>query len=186
MPGRRQRAREDTWGRLLAPARPACTPAPALRRSHFPDPPPTTLRHKRQPILLAAPGTLHRRRTADGVKRSLLDDGEDRGTLFRPGMPPLTQRGAMRVSPVPTSLRRTRTGGTRRLRVRIRRPQTSPRHDHRQASCSVTVPQTPPGSPRGGGWLITSEAHRKSFLQVKAFRKAMQPRPDPSGTPRPR
>jgi transposase len=39
-----QRAREDTWGRLLAPARPACTPAPALRRSHFPDPPPTTLR----------------------------------------------------------------------------------------------------------------------------------------------
>ena len=28
------------------------------------------------------------RRTADVVKRSLLDDGEDRGTLSRPGMPP--------------------------------------------------------------------------------------------------
>jgi transposase len=75
-------------GRLLAPARPACTPAPALRRSHFPDPPPTTLRQEKQPILLAAPGTPPRRRTADGVKRNLLDGGEDRGTLSRPGMPP--------------------------------------------------------------------------------------------------
>ena len=81
-------AREDTWGRLLAPARPARTPAPALRRSHFPDPPQTALRQESQPILLAALGTLHRRRTADDVKRSLLDDGEDRGTLSRPGMPP--------------------------------------------------------------------------------------------------
>ncbi len=42
--GRRQRAREDTWGRLLAPARPAPTPSPALRRSHVPDPPHPTLR----------------------------------------------------------------------------------------------------------------------------------------------
>jgi transposase len=42
--GQRKRAREDTWGRLLAPARPASTPAPALRRSHLPGPPPTTLR----------------------------------------------------------------------------------------------------------------------------------------------
>jgi hypothetical protein len=91
----RQRAREDTWGRLLAPARPAQTPLPALRRSHFPDPPPTTLRRQSQPILLVAPGTLRRRRTADVVKRSLLDDGEDRGTLSRPGMTLLTQRGAM-------------------------------------------------------------------------------------------
>jgi transposase len=42
VPGKR--AREDTWGRLLAPARPAHTPPPALRRSHFPDPPPASLR----------------------------------------------------------------------------------------------------------------------------------------------
>ena len=41
--GQRQRAREDTRGRLLAPARPAHTPLPALRRSHFPDPPSTSL-----------------------------------------------------------------------------------------------------------------------------------------------
>ena len=42
----------------------------------------------------------------------------------------------------------------------------------------MTVPQTPPGSPARGGWRITSEAHHESFLQVKAFRKAMQPRPE--------
>src|SRR5215471_1689088 len=94
MPGARQRAREDTWGRLLAPARPASAPLPALRRTHFPDPPPTTLRPESQPILLVAPGTLHRRRTADLVKRSLLDDGEDRGTLSRPGMTPLDTEGS--------------------------------------------------------------------------------------------
>jgi hypothetical protein len=95
MPGARQRAREDTWGRLLAPARPAQTPLPALRRSHFPDPPSTTLRQQSQPILLVVPGALHHRRTAAVVKRSLLDDGEDRHTLFGPGMTLLTQRGAM-------------------------------------------------------------------------------------------
>jgi len=33
---------EDTRGRLLALAWPACTPAPALQKSHFPDPPSTT------------------------------------------------------------------------------------------------------------------------------------------------
>jgi len=93
-PGKRNGPGRTPAGRLLAPARPACTPAPALRTSHFPDPPPTTLRRERQPILLAAPGTLRRRRTADVVKRTLLDDGEDRGTLSRPGMPPLKQRGA--------------------------------------------------------------------------------------------
>jgi len=53
-------------------------PAPALRRSHSPDPPPTTLRQQDQPILLVTPGTLRRRRTADVIKRRLLDDGEDR------------------------------------------------------------------------------------------------------------
>ena len=44
------RAREDTRGRLLTPARPAHTPTPALRRSHFPDPPPATLRQKACPF----------------------------------------------------------------------------------------------------------------------------------------
>jgi len=53
---------EDTWGRLLAPARPACTPAPALRRSHFPDPPLTTLRQQSQPIPLVAPRAFRYRR----------------------------------------------------------------------------------------------------------------------------
>ena len=57
------------------------------------------------------------------------------------------------------------------------RPQTSPRHDHRRASCSVTVPQTPPGSPVRRGRRITAEAYHESFLQVKAFWKAMRPRP---------
>ncbi len=57
-----------------------------LARSALPDPQPTSLRQESQPILLVAPGTLRRRRTADVVRRSLLDDGEDRGTLSRPGM----------------------------------------------------------------------------------------------------
>src|SRR5215470_4018781 len=74
-------AREDTWGRLLAPARPACTPVPALRRSHFPDPPPMTIRLDSHPILLRIPAAIHERRTTDVVKRTLLDDGEDRCTL---------------------------------------------------------------------------------------------------------
>src|SRR5580704_15569892 len=94
MPAARERARQDTWGRLLAPARPACTPAPALRRSHFPDPPPATLRQERQSILLVVPGALHQHRPAAAVKRSLLDDGEDRCTLSRPGMTPLDTEGS--------------------------------------------------------------------------------------------
>ena len=57
----------------------------------------------------------------------------------------------------------------RRLRAWIGRPQTSPRHDHRQGSCSVTVPQPPPGSPSRGGWRITAKAYHESFLQVKAL-----------------
>jgi hypothetical protein len=60
----RQRVREDTWGRLLAPARPACTPASALRRSHFPDPPLTTLRQPGQSLHLVVSAALHRRQTA--------------------------------------------------------------------------------------------------------------------------
>src|SRR5580704_4673412 len=89
MPAARERARQDTWGRLLAPTRPARTPAPALRRSHFPDPPPMTLRQNSQSILLVVPGALHQRRLAAAVKRSLLDDGEDRCTLSARGMAPL-------------------------------------------------------------------------------------------------
>lgn len=38
-PGQRQRFPEDTWGRLLAPARPTRTPSPAPWRSHSPDSP---------------------------------------------------------------------------------------------------------------------------------------------------
>jgi transposase len=71
--------------RALTPARPACTPAPALRRSHFPGPPSTTLCHQSQLILPVVPGALHPPRTAAAVKRSLLDDGQDRGMLTRPG-----------------------------------------------------------------------------------------------------
>src|SRR6266568_6905895 len=50
MRGPQRRAREDTRGRLLALAWPACTPAPALQRSHFPDPPPATLRRHAGPF----------------------------------------------------------------------------------------------------------------------------------------
>ncbi len=87
-PEQQERAREDTWGRLLAPARPTHTPTSTLRRSHFPDPPPTTLRQESQPILRAAPDALRQRRPAAVVKRSLLDDGEDRRTLSRAGNDP--------------------------------------------------------------------------------------------------
>src|SRR5437660_11204683 len=57
MRGPQRRAREDTRGRLLALAWPACAPAPALQRSHFPDPPPATLRQHADPLsrLLPAP-----------------------------------------------------------------------------------------------------------------------------------
>ena len=72
----------DTWGRLLARARPALTPVPALRRSHFPDPPSTTLRRLGQLIPLVLPAAFHHHRTAAAVKRTLLD-GEDRHTLLK-------------------------------------------------------------------------------------------------------
>jgi hypothetical protein len=39
------RAREGNRETTLTPARPAHIPTPALRTSHFPDPPPTSLRH---------------------------------------------------------------------------------------------------------------------------------------------
>jgi len=38
-----RRARQDTWGGLLTPARPATTPTPALRSSHNPGPPAVAL-----------------------------------------------------------------------------------------------------------------------------------------------
>src|SRR5262249_20609923 len=94
MPAAQERAREDTQGRLLAPARSACTPAPVLRSSHFPAPPPMTLRQNSPPIVLGIPGALHQRRTADVVKRSLLDDGEDRCTLSGLGMTTLDTEGS--------------------------------------------------------------------------------------------
>ena len=40
-----------------------------------------TLRQNSHSILLGIPGALHQRRTADAVKRSLLDDGE--GVSYR-------------------------------------------------------------------------------------------------------
>ena len=58
MHGHQRRAREDIRGRLLALAWPASTPAPALQRSHFPDPPSATLRQHGDPflrLLLAPP-----------------------------------------------------------------------------------------------------------------------------------
>ncbi len=45
----RGKAREDKWGRLLAPARPTPTPTSTLRRSHFPDPPDPKLRPPPRP-----------------------------------------------------------------------------------------------------------------------------------------
>jgi hypothetical protein len=47
-----------------------------------------TLRQNSHPIPLRIPGALHQRQTADAVKRSLLDGGEDRCTLSGPGMSP--------------------------------------------------------------------------------------------------
>ena len=48
---RRRRAREDTRGRLQSPARPAQPRPPALRKSHFPDPPGLTLQPPIQDLL---------------------------------------------------------------------------------------------------------------------------------------
>ena len=45
MTARRRRAREDNRETTLTPARPAHIPTPALRTSHFPDPPPPSLKH---------------------------------------------------------------------------------------------------------------------------------------------
>ena len=50
-PPPRRRAREDTGATSLSPARPDHNPTPALRTSHFPDPPNTSLSQLSQPRL---------------------------------------------------------------------------------------------------------------------------------------
>ena len=70
--------REGNGERLLTPARPAHTPTPALRKSHFPDPPTCRLRRYlplARPLLRPVPDALSQRRPAAEVKRGLLDDG---------------------------------------------------------------------------------------------------------------
>ena len=65
--GQRGRAREDKWGRLLAPARPTPTPTSTLRRSHFPGPPASRLRPQlplAQTVLRPVPDALSQRRPA--------------------------------------------------------------------------------------------------------------------------
>jgi transposase len=72
--------------RLLTPARPAHTPTPALRKSHFPDPPTCRLRRQlplAQTLLRRVPDALSQRRPAAAAKRGLLDCGEDRRTIDR-------------------------------------------------------------------------------------------------------
>src|SRR5665213_636158 len=81
-----RQVREDTRGRLQAPARPTQTPTSTLRRSHFPDPPANTLPVPKAPgqtVLRPVPDALQQRRPAAVVKRSLLDDGEDRRIIDR-------------------------------------------------------------------------------------------------------
>lgn len=85
-----RRAREDTRGRLLAPARPASTPTPALRRSHFPDPPDQRLQPPQpgvRSVLRAVPDGAPWRRPQPVSSALQLDTGEDRRTLTGPGTP---------------------------------------------------------------------------------------------------
>jgi len=73
-------------------------PSAGASESHFPDPPAHDPTHKRQPLLPAVPGIHHHRRTAAADKRSLLDGGEDRRTLFKPGTATRLDRGEPCVS----------------------------------------------------------------------------------------
>src|SRR5947209_7433006 len=66
--GDRRRAREDTRGRLQTPARLAQPRPPALRTSHFPDPPAPSLR------ALALP--LDRHRGTPGSVEALIRRGQ--------------------------------------------------------------------------------------------------------------
>ncbi len=131
------RVREDTWGRLGHPARPALTPSPTLRTSHFPDPPAPTLRPRPMhlaTVLRLVPAALSARRPAGTVKRSLLDGAEERRIIDKTGTQhpldtegshesaPADARAARRMSWVHRSmvLRRTRTFATgRTLCVRL-------------------------------------------------------------------
>ncbi len=133
-------------GRLLTPARPAPTPAPALRRSHFPGPPAPTLRPRPTPtqtILQAIPDALSQRRPAAAVKRALPEGGAYRRTLDRQELAPLTQRGAM---------------SGKRLRTRRRSQPRVGRDSAGRAGSDVatTDEQRSPGGGRGlhsqGGW----------------------------------
>ena len=54
----RRRAREGNRETTLTPARPAHIPTPALRTSHFPDPPPTSLRHHYRTAVLTQKGAM--------------------------------------------------------------------------------------------------------------------------------
>ena len=77
--------RNPTQG-LLTPARPAHAPWPALRKSHFPDPPTCRLRRQLPPartLHCGVPDALSQRRAAAALKRSLLGGGEDRSTIER-------------------------------------------------------------------------------------------------------
>src|SRR5665213_1741559 len=88
--GQAGRARADTWGRLLTPARSTQTPMSTLRRSHFPDPSTPTLPAQQthgQTVLRPVPDAPKQRRPAAVVKRTLLDHGEDRRTINRREQP---------------------------------------------------------------------------------------------------
>src|SRR5450631_2401165 len=81
----------------MTPARPAHTPTPALRKSHFPDPPTCTLPRQRPPaqtLHRSVPDALSQRRAAAAIKRGLLDGGEDRRTIDRRECGPLDTEGS--------------------------------------------------------------------------------------------
>src|SRR5687767_14781544 len=87
------------------------TPAAGSSEKSLPGPAtnsPTPAAASKLSVLPPVPGAFHQRRTAAVVKRTLLDDGEDRRTLVRREWPPLTQRGAMSGPPWNTF---TSTGG---------------------------------------------------------------------------
>lgn len=92
------RAREGRWGRLCHPARLTDPQWSALRIGHSPDPSAPTIRPpptSHRSVLRPDPGALETRRPAGLVKRSLLDESEDRRTITATGTAnPLTQRGA--------------------------------------------------------------------------------------------
>jgi hypothetical protein len=125
----RGRAREDTRGRLQAPARSTRTPASTLRRSHFPDPPPDSLRRCWRPPLE------QRSQSRATSVRALASCGPDR---------PSWRVVADRVALVCGFNRRERGGGRgpRRLRRRLGRCR-------RGSRWSGPSPRSDPGRRRG-------------------------------------